>query len=121
VCALPRGSAEELAAALAQELALGRLPDAAAAARREQLTTKYGPAARFAPLLDWAADPRPAPDRADGVVRNPLADWQRRALRAGQREAALAELLDRLEGSRLVRLWLARQPRLRRLVDGLRR
>lgn len=113
----PLGNPLELAAAIAEELALGRFPEAEAAERRATLRRVCSPAACYAPLLEWVRDPVRAPDARDA---NPLKRAQREfAAFNGYRSPEIAELLARMQGSRLVRFWLGRNPRLARLVDEL--
>jgi len=113
----PLGNPRELAAAIAEELEAGRPSEAKAAERRATLQRVCSPAACYGPLLEWVRDPVRAPDARDA---NPLKRAQREfAALNGHRSPEIAELLARMQGSRLVRFWLGRNPRLARLVDQL--
>lgn len=108
---------ESLVAALGEALDLGRPGPQEAEARRELLRAHFRPEYVFAPLLEWVAEPRHAPDWGRG---NPLRDFQQDLVRAEEKLALGRELADRLAGSRAASLLLMRQPEIQRLVARLR-
>ncbi|MEQ8821052.1 MAG: hypothetical protein RLY93_12485 [Sumerlaeia bacterium] len=110
-----------LAAAMRRDLARGRLDRAAAAQRRQTLVGHFSPAKCYEPLLRWARDPKKAPDLRDGApADNPLARAQHAYWIQHGEANALPEFLDRVEGSRLLRWWMKRNPDAARLFRRLR-
>lgn len=119
--AVPVGEPEGLARALLDALQAGRLDDEAAEAVRDGMREHFAPSRLLAPLVEWAADPTIAPDReAGGLPRNPLAEAMASFGGDAGRIAAARELAARIRGSRLLRLWLRRNPDAERLLRILK-
>lgn len=123
---VPERHPEALAAALVEAAAAGRPSDPERI--REQLRRDWFGTAPFEPLLSWLQSPTPAADRGEGQVQNPLALLQRRLLREAEQDATARELqrtakelADRLEGSRLFRLFARLRPETGELVKRLRK
>lgn len=121
----PPGDDQALADLLLEEAAKGRRTDLHEVHR--VLSHSFSSPREFAPLMQWAAHPEPAPDRFTGRVENLLADFQRDALfhhglaRGPQSPHRLArEAGASLLGSRAFRLITLFNRRLRHLAERLR-
>ncbi|MEO8376967.1 MAG: hypothetical protein ABI579_04785 [Candidatus Sumerlaeota bacterium] len=113
-----------LAKAIVAQAALGRRDDLPEF--QDKIATLWGWENFFSWLLKWLEEPRPAPDRKTGKVKNPLADLQRQFLEFAtgartQNESVrdAKDLANRLAGSRAFQLYAAIHPDVRELVEKL--
>lgn len=121
----PPGDDRAMAQLILEEAAKGRRTDLEDV--QHVLIRDFSRREEFTPLLDWVANPLPAPDRAEGRVDNPLADFHHDALFRHElaRGALSPHRLARetgasLLGSRAFRLITLFNRRLRHMAEQLR-
>ncbi|MCC6545965.1 hypothetical protein IT570_02265 [Candidatus Sumerlaeota bacterium] len=89
----------------------------------QRLRQQWGGENFFSSFSQWVKKPERAPDRADGVVRNRLAELQRSFLESAEvleKLATARELADRLSGSRAAQLYGKLHPEITALIQRLK-
>ncbi len=122
---IPEGNPQALSKAIVAQCSQGRrenLPEF-----QQQLREHYSGEKFFQELTEWVRDPRPAPDATTKGEENPLRKLQSGFLNhaataeENQRLRATAlELADRLEGSRIIKIYNHLHPELQELIKKLR-
>lgn len=116
VTPLPMKNPAAIAQVILQECRLGRFSPEETLQRQRLLQQTCSPAVCYNGLLEWAAAPLAAPDRAgSNLVQNPLAD----SFRLYQAQPQFVEFLQSLKGSRAFSLFLATQGDKRLLFENL--